>query len=107
MPYKNPKDLLTAAVNLPIAIEAKLPAGAPVLSTKMLEGIGKMPTLPDFPMELPDLPPIPEFPGGEGEGLRMRRFVRGAEVRPTDAMAPAARAPVTRPAREKVPLVFE
>jgi len=105
MPYKNPKQLLTAATALPAAIEAKLPAGAPKISTMLLDATGKMPDLPDFPMELPDLPAVPMLPAmpmlpGAPEGLR--RMVTGVEVRET------APVPVnTRPGVEKIPLVFE
>jgi len=53
MAYKNPKELLTAATALPVAIEAKLPAGAPKISTTLLDITEKMPALPDFPVELP------------------------------------------------------
>ena len=105
MPYKNPKQFLTAATALPAAIEAKLPAGAPKISTMLLDATGKMPDLPDFPMELPDLPAVPTLPGMPalpGVPAELRRMVTGVEVRP------AAPVPVnTRPGVEKIPLVFE
>ena len=90
MAIKNIKGLLTQATALPVAIEAKLPAGAPVISTMLLETAGRIPVVPDFPMDIPDLPAVPEFPafpafptppGGGEAGLR--RYVTGAvsEVR--------------------------
>ena len=62
MPYKNPKDLLVAATALPAAIEAMLPAGAPPISATLVDFAVNMPVLPDFIVELPDLPPVPVFP---------------------------------------------
>ena len=47
MTYKNPKALLDAATALPAAIEAKLPAGAPKISAKLLDLDTKLPTLPE------------------------------------------------------------
>ena len=82
MSYKNPKELLTAATALPAAIEAKLPEGAPKVSTMLLDATEKIPDLPDFPMELPDLPAIPELPDLPGAELG-RRYVTAVEVRPT------------------------
>ena len=67
MAYKNVKDLLVDATKFPAAIEAKLPEGAPKISATLLDVAGKIPVVPDFPMEIPDLPAppeIPEFPGG-------------------------------------------
>ena len=101
MGYKNPKELLTAATALPAAIEAKLPAGAPKISTMLLDATAKMPDLPDFPMELPGLPAIPEFPampampGAPAE--LARSYVTGVEVRP---VAPT---PVPQGRREIIP----
>ena len=90
MSYKNPKELLTAATALPAAIEAKLPVGAPKISTTLLDITGKMPALPDFPMELPNLPAVPEFPGLPGMPELGRRIVTGVEVREAAPAAPAA-----------------
>lgn len=84
MPYKNPKELLTAATALPAAIEDRLPEGAPKVSTMLLDATEKIPDLPDFPVELPDLPEVPELPEAPA-GLR--RYVSAVEVRPT-ASAP-------------------
>jgi len=91
MPYKNPKELLTAATALPAAIEGRLPEGAPKVSTMLLDATGKMPDLPDFPMELPDLPAVPEFPELPGTSELRRRYVTAVEVKPTPT--PSARTP--------------
>ena len=84
MPYINPKDVLVDAAKYPAAIEAKLPEGAPKISTALIDTAGKIPVLPDFPMEFPDLPAPPELPEitppTNGEGLR--RFVTRVEVTP-------------------------
>jgi len=85
MPYKNPKELLTAATALPAAIEAKLPVGVPKVSTMLLDATAKMPDLPNFPMELPDLPAIPELPGPPGGAMLRRNYVTEVEVRPVPA----------------------
>ena len=100
MGYKNPKELLTAATALPAAIEAKLPEGAPKVSTMLLDATGKMPALPDFPMALPDLPAVPELPTLPelpGAPAELRRYVSGVEVREVrTASAPTpVRTPVT------------
>ena len=81
---KNINDLLLDATKFPAAIEAKLPAGAPTISTTLVDIAGKMPVIPDFPMEIPDLPAppelpaLPEFPTGGG----LRRYVSGVTVTP-------------------------
>jgi hypothetical protein len=86
MAYKNPKELMDAGTALPAAIEAKLPEGAPKLSTRLLELNTKLPTLPDFPVNLPDLPAVklPEAPAMPTLG---RRYVTAVEVRETSAPA--------------------
>lgn len=84
MPIKNIKTLLSDATKYPAAIEAKLPAGAPKVSTILLDATGKIPVVPDFPMELPDLPAVPtlpELPGMPKLGGLGRRYVTEAEVR--------------------------
>jgi hypothetical protein len=79
---KNIKELLVDATKLPAAVEAKLPAGAPKISTMLVDAAGKIPAVPDFPMEIPNLPEPPELPampalpGGAG----LRRYVTGVEV---------------------------
>ncbi len=84
MPIKNIKDLLTQATSFPAAIEAKLPAGAPKVSTMLVDATGKIPAVPDFPIEIPDLPAPPELPampalpGGAG----LKRYVTGVTVTP-------------------------
>lgn len=62
MPYKNPKDLLIDATKFPVAIEAKLPAGAPKISTMLADAAARIPAIPDLPVEIPNLPAPPELP---------------------------------------------
>ena len=87
MPYKNIKAVLTDATKYPAAVEAKLPAGAPKLSTMLLDAAGMIPAVPDFPMDIPDmpappeLPALPELPGGAG----LTRYVSGVTVTPVGA----------------------
>ena len=83
MAIKNIKALLTQATAFPAAVEAKLPAGAPKLSTMLLDTAGKIPaTIPDFPMELPDLPAVPAIPSLPGMPAELaRNYVTGVEVR--------------------------
>lgn len=99
MPYANPKDFLVDAVKYPAAVEAKIPEGAPKLSTILSDIADKIPELPNFPVELPDLPAPPELPTPPGGG-ELRRVISGVEVTPiTGAAAPrptAARAVATR-----------
>jgi len=95
MSYKNPKELLTAATALPAAIEAKLPAGAPKISTMLLDATGKMPVMPDFPFALPNLPAIPELPGLPETSALRRTYVSSVEVRPVVTETPVSRTPVT------------
>ncbi|MBA7576956.1 hypothetical protein ES708_18802 [subsurface metagenome] len=105
MPHKNIKTLLTDATKYPAAIEAKLPEGAPKISTTLTDIAGKIPAIPDFPMEIPDLPAVPELPegpvglGGLGRG---RRFVTGVEVEPVVARRPAAVAVAEKPLGEEI-----
>lgn len=105
---KNIKDILMGFTNFPAAIEAKLPAGAPKISTMLVDATGKIPAVPDFPVEIPDLPAPPELPAiptppGAPE---LRRFVTGVPAVGPPA-APPARAVAVSPMREKIPLVFE
>jgi hypothetical protein len=83
MPYKNIKDVLSDATKFPAAIEAKLPAGAPKLSTMLSDTAGKIPTLPDFPVTIPDLPAPPTLPEAPAMPGLARRFLGGVEVTPT------------------------
>ena len=111
MAYKNVKELLVDATKFPAAIEAKLPEGAPKISTTLIDVAGRIPAVPDFPMEIPalpappEIPALPEFPGGD---LGRRRYVSGVTVTPVGAVV---REPVRRvtvsPEAEKIPLVFE
>ena len=94
MSYKNVKELLVDATKFPAAIEAKLPEGAPKLSTTLIDVAGKIPAVPDFPMEIPDLPAPPELPAMPAApgGLQvpgLRRYVTGVEVRSTTLQAVA------------------
>jgi len=103
MPIKNIKDLLTQATKFPTAVEAKLPAGAPKVSTMLVDAAGKIPAVPDFPMEIPDLPApptIPELPKVPELG---RRYISGVEVRPVGGGAPAPTAGVREGGREIIP----
>lgn len=98
MAIKNLKGLLVDASKFPAAIEAKLPEGAPKISTTLIDIAGKLPAVPDFPMELPDLPAPPELPelpvvpGGAG---LPRVFVGPIEAAPVVAGPTPARTPVT------------
>jgi len=92
--YSNIKQVLVAATKYPAAIEAKLPAGAPKLSTTLLDVAGKIPAIPDFPVEVPEMPAVPEMPelpGGLG-GLVSKATV----TRVTDNGAAARAAAANR-----------
>ena len=95
MGYKNPKELMDAATALPVAIETKLPEGAPKISENLLDFNEKvLSKAPDFPMELPDLPAVPELPelpGPPGAELG-RRYVDAVEVKPTPRIQERTRA---------------
>jgi len=103
MPYKNPKEFLADATKLPAAIEAKLPAGAPKISTTLVTTAAGLPDLPDFPMAIPDLPAPPELPA-IAPPAGVMPFVTGippaAAPTPPAPPAPALRTPRSR-------LVFE
>lgn len=86
MGYKNPKELLNAAVRFPAAIEAQLPQGAPKISEMLTDATGRLPDLPNFVVEAPDLPEVPKLP--EIGALRRGRGVR--EVRETRTLEPTA-----------------
>jgi len=104
MPYKNVKEVLVDATKFPAAIEARLPEGAPKVSTMLADAADRIPAIPDFPMEIPDLPAVPELPElPEGPvGLRGRRFVTGVEVEPVVVRPPAAVAIAKRPLGEEI-----
>lgn len=87
MAIKNFKGLLTQATSFPAAIEAKLPNGAPKISTMLADAAGKIPAIPDFPIEIPDLPAPPELPEVPG-ALTLRQYVTGVEVTPVTRAAP-------------------
>lgn len=99
MPYANIKELLVDATKYPVAIEGALPAGAPKISTMLLDAAGKIPAVPDFPMTLPDLPAaptLPTMPAPPAGATAARAYVRGVQITPVGAPAghPAAPAPV-------------
>lgn len=84
MPYNNLAALLTDATKYPAAIEERLPAGAPKISTMLTDAAGQIPALPDFPVEVPDLPAaptLPEMPGTTGLG-KNRPSVTRATITP-------------------------
>ncbi len=96
---KNPTDILIDATKFPAAIEARLPAGAPKLSETLADIAGKLPKVPDLPIDIP-APPVPEFPEMPAPP-ELRRYVTGVEVAPVPTPTPP-------PARKAiVPLVFE
>jgi len=96
MAYKNPRDLLVDATKFPAAIEAKLPAGAPKISTMLLDAAGKIPAeIPDFLIEIPALPAPPEIPAFElPGGAGLKRYVSGVEVTPIRAPKTAGVVPL-------------
>jgi len=87
MGYKNLTELLVAAPALPAAIEAMLPAGAPKLSVTLADIAGKLPVAPEFPVELPDLPAVLEFPEAPTPpgGAELKATVTVVEVKPEEA----------------------
>jgi len=107
MAIKNPKDLLLEATKYPAAIEAKLPEGAPKVSTMLTDAANKIPAVPDFPMEIPDLPAAPELPALP-TGLRRlgRPYVTGVEVVPVPTRATRTREIVSSPAAGVLPEVI-
>lgn len=103
--YKNPTDILVDATKLPAAIEARLPAGAPKLSATLLDIAGKLPVVPDFPMEIPALPEIPTLPEAPALPGALKRYVTGAEVKAVSTgVTPVTPAPAPKAV---VPLYFE
>jgi len=100
MAIKNIKTLLTQATTFPAAVEARLPEGAPKVSTMLLDAAGKIPEIPDFPVEIPDLPTPPTIPELRGAPAELRRYVTGVEVRP--GPTPAAPTVVTKPLGEEI-----
>lgn len=102
MPIKNVKQLLIEATTLPAAIEAKLPAGAPKVSTMLLDAANQAPAVPDFPIEVPDLPappalpdiPIPTMPGTPTGAAMAAPYVTGLTTR-LNTLSPPVPTPVT------------
>lgn len=84
---KNIKELLLDATKFPAAIEARLPAGAPPISATLVDITGRIPVVPDFPVEIPELPAPPELPElpampGAGGPAGLRRYVTGVRAIP-------------------------
>ena len=98
MGYKNPKELMDAATALPVAIEAKLPAGAPKVSTQLFKfNKDVISKLPGFPMELPNLPAVPELPARPGGATGLSRmYVTDVEVKPAPASARSTVTPLVQ-----------
>lgn len=92
MSYKNIKELLIDATKYPAAVEAKLPEGAPKISVMLVDAAGKIPTVPDFPMEIPDLPTPPELPGMPvpPAGAGLRSYITGVTATPVATPSAAA-----------------
>jgi len=99
---KNPTDILIDATKFPRALEAKLPEGAPKISETLVDIAGKLPVLPDLPIDIPapPEPELPEFPALPGAELR--RYVTGVEVRPAPTPTPIPAAPGARRPEEEV-----
>lgn len=91
MPYKNIKEVLVAATQYPAAIEAALPAGAPVISAMLMDAANQIPAVPDFPMEIPDLPAPPQLPAPPTAPVAgLPRVFKGPAVEVTPVAAPVA-----------------
>jgi len=86
---KNIKDILIDATKYPAAVEDKLPAGAPKISTMLSDVASKLPAVPDLPVEVPELPALPALPEVTPPGA-LGRYVTGVEVTPAAAPPPAA-----------------
>lgn len=104
---KNIKDLLVDATKYPAAIEARLPEVFPKISTTLVDIAGKIPVVPDFPVDIPALPAVPELPEMPAlpGGAELRRYVTGVEVKPGVGAPPAPIGPALSTARSR--LVFE
>jgi len=104
---KNPTNILIDATKFPAAIEAKLPAGAPKISEMLADIAGKLPAVPDLPIDIPapPAPMLPELPAPP----ELRRYVTGVEVTPVVGAAALAPAPAPPPVRGRgiVPFVYE
>jgi hypothetical protein len=68
MPSNNLKQVLVNAASLPASLEASLPEGVPKISSMLTNVAASLPTTPDLPMAIPDLPTMPAFniPGVPG-----------------------------------------
>jgi len=87
---KNVKDLLVEAAKFPAAVEARLPQGAPLISTTLVDITARLPVVPDFPMEVPNLPappvlpelPVPPSPPVGEVGAGLKPYVSGVQLSP-------------------------
>ncbi|MBA7673021.1 hypothetical protein ES703_81209 [subsurface metagenome] len=89
---KNPTDILLDATKFPRALETKLPAGAPKISEMLTDIAGKLPAVPDLPIDIP-APPEPEFPELPAPPV-LGRYVTGVEVKPVAPVPAAVRKPL-------------
>jgi len=86
---KNIRAILADATKYPAAIEAKLPEGAPKISTMLLDAASKIPAeIPDLPIDVPALPAPPELPAlpTPPGGTELRRYVTGVTVTPVERL---------------------
>jgi len=93
----NIKEILVQGAAYPAAVEAALPAGAPVVSTMLLDAAEQIPVVPDFPMAIPDLPAPPEMPAQPA----LRRAGRGRAVT-TVREVPASSMVTQRPLGQEI-----
>jgi len=103
---RNPTNILIDATKFPAAIEAKLPPAAPKISEILADIAGKLPPVPDLPIDIPapPAPVLPELPAPP----ELRRYVTGVEVTPVVGAAVVAPTPAPVPARRGiVPFVYE
>jgi hypothetical protein len=94
---KNYKDILNEAVALPLAIETKLPAGAPKISSMLDKLTSKLPNVPDAPFTFPDLPPVPTLPTIGKAGLPTKTRQEARTIRLVDAVTVPPRTTVGTP----------
>ncbi|MDD4984404.1 MAG: hypothetical protein PHQ43_01245 [Dehalococcoidales bacterium] len=77
----NIKDILTDATKYPARVEEMLPSGAPQISSMLTTITDSLPAVPDFPVEIPDLPEPPAAPTTATAGLK-RTYVTSASMVP-------------------------
>lgn len=86
------KEVLVDIAKLPVAIEEKLPAGAPKVSDLLINAANKIPQGPGSPIEIPELPTpmlpaLPSLPGGGG-ALGLAPRPTGARGKVTEETPP-------------------